>query len=673
MKKKRKLFSLHSISTKIILAVVLCGILLLVLTEYILTDTLEKLEEDLISDRLASDINYARDLIGEGEWNIRDGALYLGDTLIGDGTKENANLAPFLECEEKTGSFSYTFVICSDEGLTWTGDSKTGYMQGHYMRVAGSTLSPTGESIVGTYMDRAVARVLDAEGTYSGEANVAGGLIYCLYNTLTDADGEIVGAIVVGRSISEMRTQATSAGRQSFFVTVGVLFLICIGLSVIIYKWVSAIGKIRSYLEEIGTGIFPDKPLRLNTNDEMSEVAHSINAMTASLREKERIGAELELATNIQAHMLPCIFPAFPDHCEFDIYATMDPAKEVGGDFYDFFMLDEKNLAVVIADVSGKGVPAALFMVIAKTLIKNYTQTGLEPSNVFTKVNQLLCDGNEAGLFVTAWMGVLNLETGTLTYVNAGHNPPMIKHADGGFTYLRSRAGFVLAGMDTVRYKQNELQMEPGDRLFLYTDGVTEATNIDKKLYGEQRLSDYLNAHIDDSVTDSLKGLKSDIDAYVGEAEQFDDITMLMLSFQRRCARDTAIEQTFPASVDALPEVIGFVEQELEKYDCPMKAMMQITVAVEELFVNIASYAYPEAGGKMKLGIDVRDQNATLTFTDNGIAFDPLAKEDPDTTLSVEERGVGGLGILMVKKTMDALTYERRENQNIFTMTKNIG
>ncbi|MGN0648832.1 MAG: PP2C family protein-serine/threonine phosphatase [Oscillospiraceae bacterium] len=278
-------------------------------------------------------------------------------------------------------------------------------------------------------------------------------------------------------------------------------------------------------------------------NTEVGDLARSYISMVEDIggyvtnlkkvtAEKERINAELSLASSIQAHMLPCIFPAFPEHSEFDIFATMTPAKEVGGDFYDFFMVDDTHVAAVVADVSGKGVPAALFMVIAKTLIKNYAQSGIKPEEVFTTVNRLLCDGNDAGLFVTAWLGVLELTTGKLTYVNAGHNPPMIKHDGGSFEYLRSRPGFVLAGMDTVKYRQNELVMNIGDRLFLYTDGITEATNSENELYGEERLSAYLNKHSDTSAEDILHGLKADIDSFVGEAPQFDDMTMLMLDYK---------------------------------------------------------------------------------------------------------------------------------------------
>lgn len=665
-------YAFRGIRFKMTIALLLAAIVLMFAIELTMDSAVSNTVEEMMSSRMEGDIQYIEDLIDEGEWDEKDGALYRGNTLVGDGTEENAYLEPFLEMEKKTGSFSYTFVKCSDKGLKWTGDKKTGYQQGHFMRVAGSTLSPDGKKIMGTYMDKKVADVLDKEGVYAGDANVEGGKVFCLYHTLKNSEGEVVGVIVVGRSIEAMRAKVVDAERTLFAIICAAMLLVAIGLNIIAFRWIAKLDKANNYLRDISTGTFPEEPLDLHTKDELQVTAECINEMTRSLKEKARISGELQVANNIQAQMLPCIFPPFPDHDEFSICADMNPAREVGGDFYDFFMIDEHHLAVVVADVSGKGVPAALFMVITKTLIKNYTQMGMEPCHVFTKVNQLLCEGNEAGLFVTAWMGILDLETGKLTYVNAGHNPPMVKLGDGGFTYLKSRSGFVLAGMESMHYKQNELIMEPGDRLFLYTDGVTEAADMDQQLYGEQRLSDYLNEHISDNVTETLTGLNVDIAAFTGEAEQFDDITMLILDYHKPSSADDMIEQTFPASVDALDDVISFVETELEKADCSMKVTMQIAVAVEEAFVNIAHYAYPGEEGSMKMGISISDGVARLRMADYGIPFDPLQKEDPDITLDAESRNIGGMGILMVKKTMDDVKYDRRDNQNILVMTKNL-
>ncbi len=263
-----------------------------------------------------------------------------------------------------------------------------------------------------------------------------------------------------------------------------------------------------------------------------TDIKHYIENLTKVTAEKERIGAELDVATHIQKSMLPCIFPAFPERKEFDIYATMDPAKEVGGDFYDFFMVDERHLAVVMADVSGKGVPAALFMVIGKTLIKDHTQPGVDLGAVFTKVNDLLCESNSEGLFITAFEGVLDLITGEFTYVNAGHEMPFIFRADEEYTAHKIRPGFVLAGMEGMRYRAGSITLKPGDKVFQYTDGVTEATDAGNRLYGMERLQHILNANKDKAPAELLPIIKADIDLFVGEAPQFDDITMLCLEYK---------------------------------------------------------------------------------------------------------------------------------------------
>lgn len=260
--------------------------------------------------------------------------------------------------------------------------------------------------------------------------------------------------------------------------------------------------------------------------EDITAYMHDLRAVTA---EKERIGAELSVATEIQASMLPCIFPAFPERPEFDIYATMTPAKEVGGDFYDFFLVDDDHLAIVIADVSGKGVPAALFMVIAKTLIKNCAQTGLSPKAVLEKANNQLCENNEAQMFVTVWLGILEISTGVLTCANAGHEYPAIRHDGGDYELVKDKHGFVLAGMENARYREYNLTLAPGDSLFVYTDGVAEATDANETLYGTDRMLDALNRHKTAAPGELLPLMKKDIDIFVGDAPQFDDITMLGL------------------------------------------------------------------------------------------------------------------------------------------------
>lgn len=242
-----------------------------------------------------------------------------------------------------------------------------------------------------------------------------------------------------------------------------------------------------------------------------------------------RIETELDLATRIQTSMLPCILPAFPSHENIDLRAVYHPAKEVGGDFYDYFIIDKTHVGLVIADVSGKGVGAALFMTISKTVLKNQFQLGIEPSEAIKNANRQLCENNEAGLFVTCWAGVYNTETGVLTFVNAGHNPPVLLKKGDTPHFISQRSGFVLAGMENFPYRQEELTLSPGDEMFFYTDGVTEATNADEMLYGNDRLLDCLEACAGKPVGEQLDALKADIDLFVGGADQFDDITVMAM------------------------------------------------------------------------------------------------------------------------------------------------
>ena len=278
----------------------------------------------------------------------------------------------------------------------------------------------------------------------------------------------------------------------------------------------------------------------IRTGDEVQMLSESvlkmeedINAyienLTSVTAEKERIGAELDVAARIQANMLPGIFPPFPDRKEIDIYATMTPAREVGGDFYDLFLVDDDHLALVMADVSGKGVPAALFMVIAKTLLKNRAQMGVSPKEVLESVNNQLCENNESEMFVTVWLGIYQLSTGKLVAANAGHEYPAIRRREGGFELFKDRHGFVLAGMENSRYREYELTLLPGEAIFVYTDGVAEATDSENNLFGTDRMLQALNRHPGTSAQETLMQVKEEIDRFVGEVPQFDDITMLCL------------------------------------------------------------------------------------------------------------------------------------------------
>lgn len=335
-------------------------------------------------------------------------------------------------------------------------------------------------------------------------------------------------------------TEAVFSRDVSVYVTVFMEFVVFGMLFIVVYFLIKKLvvdnmAKINRSLAKITSGNL-DTVVDVRTNEEFASLSDDINSTVLTLKRyiaeaAARIDKELEFAKTIQHSAIPTVFPPYPGHSEFDIYATMDTAKEVGGDFYDFYFVGENKLGFLIADVSGKGIPAAMFMMTAKTIIKGYAESGKPVDEVFTIANAKLCESNEAGMFVTAWMGVLDITTGKIEFANAGHNPPLVRHADGTFEYLKSRPGFILAGMEGMKYRKNELVLSPGDEIYLYTDGVTEATNSANELYGEERLVNTLNTLHGLTGEDICRAVKADIDNFVGDAPQFDDITMLHLKY----------------------------------------------------------------------------------------------------------------------------------------------
>ena len=365
-------------------------------------------------------------------------------------------------------------------------------------------------------------------------------------------DGEVIAYAMVDLSMEEVMNERYTFRRNLCIgMVVITMSLLAAYLLLIKHSIIKPINDLsdaaRGFVEgmnnnkESGESYF--EGVKIKTGDEIEQLHTSFKFMEKELydyidnmsritSEKERIGAELSIATKIQADMLPSIFPEFSKCNEIDIYATMNPAKEVGGDFYDFFMVDDTHLAIVVADVSGKGIPAALFMVIGKTLIKDHTQSGADLSQVFEKVNNLLCESNSEGLFITAFEGVLDLVTGEFVYVNAGHECPYIYRKGKKFEMQHVEPCFVLAGMEDMVYESGHIELKPGDKIFQFTDGVTDAINTSEELYGEERLLNVLNSNMNKKPEDLLKAVKKDIEEYVGEAEQFDDITMRCVEYR---------------------------------------------------------------------------------------------------------------------------------------------
>ncbi len=374
---------------------------------------------------------------------------------------------------------------------------------------------------------------------------------------------------------------------------------------------------------------------------------------------------ELEMAKHIQLAALPNVFPPFPEEPRFDIWASMATAREVGGDFYDFYYTAQGRVLFLVADVSGKGIPAAMFMMRAKTLIKSIAQTSKPLAQVFEEANDALCEGNSSNTFVTVWAGEINVNTGHVTYVNAGHNPPVVRRGDKA-EFLKSQPSLVLGAMPGIHYRVGEIQLAPGDAIYLYTDGITEQPNASGEQYGEAKLLKTLSGHTHSR--DAILGVVlGDVRRHAAQVEQADDCTQLVIRYRGEPAVFT---REYAPTMDDLAKAAADLESALEPV--PAKYRNQLMVAADEIFANIVRYSGATAWS-LTVERTCHPDGVRLVITDDGKSFDPLAHRDPDTTLSAENREIGGLGILIVKKTMSPVTYRRRNGKNILTMGKDYG
>ena len=418
--------------------------------------------------------------------------------------------------------------------------------------------------------------------------------------------------------------------------------------------------KINKGLAEITNGNL-NVTVDVRSNEEFASLSDDINQTVGTLKRyiKEaaaRIDKELEFAKQIQYSSLPT---TFPKSNSFRLFAQMITAKEVGGDFYDFYMLNDSTIAFLVADVSGKGIPAAMFMMRAKTVIRDLAERGLEPDEIFTIANEKLFENNDAGMFVTAWLGILDTKTGLMKFANAGHNPPLFKRNGEEFSYMKTRSGMLLAGMEGIRYRKNELQLVPGDKLYLYTDGVTEATDNNTELYGEQRLLDFVNS-IEKVEPESIcKLIKEDVDKFVGTAPQFDDITMLALNFDAILGDETVEVIADSKSRDA---VNAFADSLSKKLEIMPKISSKINIVFDEIYTNIVKYSKANI---ITISYSIEAGKLYLEFSDDGMAYNPLEAAEPDITLSADEREIGGLGIFMVKKMTESMEYEYANDKNV--------
>jgi sigma-B regulation protein RsbU (phosphoserine phosphatase) len=408
---------------------------------------------------------------------------------------------------------------------------------------------------------------------------------------------------------------------------------------------------------------------RLEHLDDLKRAHAIINA------QKERMQEELNVGRDIQLSMLPRSFPAFPDHDEFSLSATMEASREVGGDFYDFFFVDDDRLCLCIGDVSGKGVPASLFMAISKVLIRLGAGDDFSPASILTRVNDELAANNDAMMFVTAFLAVLDVRTGVLTYTNAGHNPPYVRRANGELLTLSARHGPMLGPMPSVTYGEAQTNLASDDLLFLFTDGVTEAMSPERELYGESRLESLLTSIRDSTPEAVIKQVRADIDAFARGAEQSDDITVLALTFQGLAGGTEArtFTMTMANELDGVGEVLAAFDRFAQEIALPKEATQKVKLAFDELLNNSVSYGFPDGGEhKIEVSVEVLNDRLKAQVVDDGIPFNPFLRVMPDLGSTLAERQIGGVGIQLVRELMDDVAYKRGVGKNLVTLWKEI-
>ena len=408
--------------------------------------------------------------------------------------------------------------------------------------------------------------------------------------------------------------------------------------------------------------------------------ARNARSLFAANAEKERMGSELHIASEIQKGMLPKIFPPFPERDDVEIYGSLVPAKEVGGDLYDFFIRDEK-LFFCIGDVSGKGVPASLVMAVTRSLFRTVSAHEASPERIVTMMNDSMAQMNETNMFVTLFLGVLDLPTGRLRYCNAGHCSPVLVGDSIGFVPIK--ANLPVGPIAGWKFEGQELLIYPQTTIFLYTDGLTEAEDINHKLFGEDRMMKSFTSenHTDDSPHASIHSpqriierMTAAVHAFVGEAEQSDDLTMLAIQYTKE-QLDVRLSRklTLQNDVQQVPQLATWVEEVCEAVGFDASTTMQMNLAIEEAVVNVMNYAYPHGTvGDIFIEAQANDIRLKFIITDSGAPFDPTTRDDVDTTLSAEERPIGGLGIHLVRQLMDSINYERTDGKNILTLRKKL-
>lgn len=489
---------------------------------------------------------------------------------------------------------------------------------------------------------------------------------------------------------TEVMSELGSATWQIFAILLGGLLLLSVCVRVLVNVMSSPMRQLTIAAYQISKGNFDSRLPVIRTKDDLRQLHDAFEHMQESLRryveqlkvttqQKQRIDSELSIAHDIQMNMVSKSFSPFPECEKLELSAILRPAKEVGGDFYDFFIRDGK-LFFCIGDVSGKGVPASLVMAITKTLFRVFAKDTDSAADIMGKLNGVLSDNNEANMFVTMWIGVLDFEANDLTYCNAGHNPPLLTQTDGNLRWLETKACLPIGVLESAQYHETRLKMADCQALLLYTDGVTEAENISQEQFGTQRVLDIFSQSVPYSIRTIIDNLQQELSQFAAGAEQTDDITML-------CVRMNGLWETpkHPARnertlvvdnrLEESSRLQSFVEEIGETLHLPANLTFSLNLALEEALVNAISYAYPEGEkGIITLKAFWQDEPTAVEFelTDSGKMFNPLMVREPDMTQDVENRQVGGLGVFLVRNLMDDVKYQYRKGQNQLLMRKYI-
>lgn len=486
-------------------------------------------------------------------------------------------------------------------------------------------------------------------------------------------------------SAEEFFRSATNAG---FFVAALILIMLVIlafVLKIGVRRLTLPLTQFTQAVNEVANGNLQAKLPPVRSKDEMLRLHNSFVTMQHSLElqmeelkqvneQKGRIESELKIASNIQRAMLPKIFPPYPDRDDIDIYGQQTPAKEVGGDLFDFYIRDEK-LFFCIGDVSGKGIPASLVMAVARSLFRTLSMHEPHPNRIISQMNDRMAEDNELNMFVTLFIGVLDLPTGRLRYCNAGHNAPLLLNEAENVkekTFLPCDSNLPIGIMGGWKFTLQETNITPGTTIFLYTDGLTEAENIEHELFGEERMIDAVP--FTSNSQDITERVVEAVQDFTGEAEQSDDLTMLTVRYIRP-DQNLRFKQeiTLTNDVSQVPQLTDFVDLVCEKVNFDAATTMQMNLAMEEAVVNVMNYAYPEGTtGDIHIVAAANDKCLKFIISDNGIPFDPTMRKEVDTTLSAEERPIGGLGIHLVTQLMDSINYERKDNMNVLTLRKKL-